>query len=81
MKARCSMEFAFPDEKRAEAAAKAVSHEGGVGNRSTVRTTRKGSALVLEIDAQDVVALRATANAYLRALQVFEGVEAKGPEL
>jgi len=80
MKAKCSMEFAFPDDKRAEAAAKAVSHEGDVGNRSTVKITRKGSTLTLEIDAKDVVALRATANAFLRALQVFEGV-AKEPEV
>ena len=81
MKAKCSMEFAFPDDKRAEAAAKAVSHEGDVGNRSTVKITRKGSTLTLEIDAKDVVALRATANAFLRALQVFEGIGAKEPEL
>jgi len=80
MKARCSMEFVFPDENRADAAATAVSHEGDVGDRSTVKITRKGAVLALEIDAKDVVALRATANAFLRALQVFEGV-VKEPEL
>lgn len=75
MKAKCSMEFFFPDAGRADAAAKAVSHEGDVGNRSTVKITRNGASLVLDVEAQDVVALRATANAFLRALQVFEGVK------
>ncbi|VVC04836.1 KEOPS complex subunit Pcc1 [Candidatus Bilamarchaeum dharawalense] len=75
IKATCSMKIEFPDEKSAEAAEKAISHEGDVGNRSTTRITKKGKVLTLDIDAHDVVALRATANACLRALQVFESLK------
>lgn len=72
-----SIEVEFPDEKAANAAAKAMSHEGDIGNRSTTKITIKGKVLTVHINAQDVVALRATANACLRALQVFESLERK----
>ncbi len=75
MRATCSIEVGFPDAKAAEAALKAVSHEGGIGNRSALKLSRKADTLMLGIEADDIVALRATANACLRALQVFEGVE------
>ena len=69
------MSFDFQDENAAGAAVKAISHEGEIGNRSKTRITKKGSILTIEIEAQDVVALRATANACLRALQVFESID------
>ncbi|MCI0503759.1 hypothetical protein L0Y65_03545 [Candidatus Micrarchaeota archaeon] len=75
MKARCAIEVGFPDAKAADAALRAVSHEGDIGNRSVLKLTRKADTLMLGIEADDIVALRATANACLRALQVFEGVE------
>ena len=37
--------------------------------------TKKKKLLAIDIEAGDVVALRAAANAYLRALQVCEGIE------
>jgi len=46
-----------------------------VGSRSTTRITKKKKLLAIDIEAGDVIALRAAANAYLRALQVFEGIE------
>ncbi len=75
MISRFHLEVEFPDHAAAEAACKAVSHEGDVGNRSSAKISAKGSRLELEIEAADVVALRATANACLRALQVFEDIE------
>jgi tRNA threonylcarbamoyladenosine modification (KEOPS) complex Pcc1 subunit len=72
---RCVLEVEFPDEKSLDAAAQAVSHEGSVGERATSSVMKRDKSLVVEIKAKDVVALRATANAYLRALQVFESVE------
>lgn len=75
MRARCAIEVGFPDAKAADAALKAVSHEGSVGNRSAIKFRREAETLTLEIEAGDIVALRAAANACLRALQVFEGVE------
>lgn len=75
MDAKGSFEIEFPDEKAANAAATAISHEGDVGDRSTIKIAIKGKVLTVHINAQDVVALRATANACLRALQVFESLE------
>jgi len=72
---RCRLEMEFPDEKSRDAAAKALSHEGSVGKRAASKVIKKKKALAVEIEAGDVVALRATANAYLRALQVFEEVQ------
>lgn len=75
MKARCAIEAGFPDAMAAEAALAAVSHEKEAGGRSRIRISRKGAALALEIEADDIVALRAAANACLRALQAIEGAE------
>ena len=75
MKARCLIEVVFPDAKAVDAAIKAVSHEGDIGNRSITKITKKDDVFSLEIEAEDVVALRATANAFMRALSVFEGIE------
>jgi tRNA threonylcarbamoyladenosine modification (KEOPS) complex Pcc1 subunit len=75
MKTNGSLEVKFPNDKALEAAIKAISHEGDVGNRSTTKITKKDSTLKLEIEADDAVAFRATVNAYLRALQVIEGLE------
>ncbi len=75
MKSSSLMEFVFQDDKSALAAAKAVSHEGSVSKRSSSKIEQKDNILRIEIEAQDVVALRATANAFLRALQVIEEVQ------
>jgi tRNA threonylcarbamoyladenosine modification (KEOPS) complex Pcc1 subunit len=72
---RCMLKIEFPDDKAVEAAVKAVSHEGNVGNRATSKVMKKDKTLVVGINADDAVALRASANAYLRALQVFESIE------
>lgn len=68
------LEIDFPDAKTADAAVKALSHEGNVGRRSESKIRKKEKYLAIEIKAKDIVALRATTNAYLRALQVFESV-------
>jgi tRNA threonylcarbamoyladenosine modification (KEOPS) complex Pcc1 subunit len=75
MKSSTLMEFAFPDGKSAEAAARALSHEGSVSERSSSTIGQKDNILRIEIEAHDVVALRATSNAFLRALQVIEEVQ------
>jgi len=75
MKARCAIEAGFPDALAAEAALRAVSHEGNLNGRSSLRLSRKAEKLSLEIEADDIVALRAAANACLRALQAIEGAE------
>ena len=75
MKSSSRMEFVFPDKESAQAAAKAVSHEGSVSTRSSSKVEQKDNILRIEIEAQDAVALRATTNAFLRALQVIEEVQ------
>ncbi len=75
MKARCIIEVAFPDRNAAEAARISASHEGNIGNRSKTKIESNGNTLTLGIEADDIVALRASVNAFLRAFQVFEGVE------
>lgn len=74
MRIKCRIEAGFPDEKSRKAAVSAVSHEAKVAERSSAKITEDDKKMVLDIEARDVVALRATANAYLRALQVFEGI-------
>jgi tRNA threonylcarbamoyladenosine modification (KEOPS) complex Pcc1 subunit len=75
MRAKCLIDIEFPDERAVEAAMKAVSHEGNVGSRSHMALGRKGKRLLLNIEAGDVVAMRAAANACMRAIQVFESAE------
>lgn len=75
MKTKCFIEVGFPDKDAAKAALKAVSHEGSVGNRSGAKVSVAGQSLKIEISAEDVVALRAASNAFLRALQAFEDIE------
>jgi tRNA threonylcarbamoyladenosine modification (KEOPS) complex Pcc1 subunit len=79
MKSDCVVSIVFPDLKRLDAALAAISHEGGLSERSSAKTAvdRESRRLTLTIDAQDVVAMRATFNAYMRAFQVFEAVQAK----
>jgi len=77
MRSSSHVEVDFPDNASADAAMKAISHEGDIGGRSKMSLSKKGSTLRLDIDAQDVVALRACLNACLRALQVFEGIEVR----
>ncbi len=72
------IEYEFDSVDSTRAAIKALSHEGKVSNRSITTVTEKGKMLSIDIEAKDVVALRASMNAYLRALSVFEGVEKHG---
>ena len=75
MKSRCVIRVEFPDEESLGAAYEALSHEGSVGSRSSARVSKEGKSLAVEIEASDVVAMRAAANACMRALQAFEGIE------
>jgi len=78
MKNRCVLEIELPDEDSAKAAEKAVGHEGEIGSRSDSEIIRKGKKLMIRISAKDVVAMRATINAFMREFQVFEKIEIKG---
>lgn len=65
----------FRDRKTAGAAFRSLACEGNVSGRCRSETRLGGDAVRISAHADDVVALRATLNGFLRALQVFEGIE------
>jgi tRNA threonylcarbamoyladenosine modification (KEOPS) complex Pcc1 subunit len=66
--------------KSAEDALRALRGEGEKEGRFSSRAYRAGKEVVVEAECSDVVALRATLNAYLRYLQAIEGVKDGGQE-
>lgn len=74
---RCSgtVRVSFSDEKSAEDALRAVKGEEEKEGRFSSRAYRAGKEVLVEAECADVVALRATLNAYLRYLQAIEGIE------
>lgn len=74
MRASGRIKAAFPDEKSAEDALRALKGEEESSKRVGSRVFREGKQVVVEAEAMDMVALRATLNAYLRYLQVIENV-------
>ncbi|HSB47507.1 MAG TPA: KEOPS complex subunit Pcc1 [Candidatus Bilamarchaeum sp.] len=75
MKARCRMEVEFPDSASAKAAVDGLSHEKDIGERSRTEYARDGPKVLVTIESDDVIAMRAAANACMRALSVFEQLE------
>ena len=74
MKGKSRMEVKFDSEAGAKAALSALKQEEEFKKRSISKVTAVGSSIIIEVNAEDVVALRATANSYLRALQAMEAV-------
>lgn len=74
---RCSgtVRVSFSDDKRAEDALRALKGEEEKEGRYSSHATRVGKEVLVEAECADVVALRATLNAYLRYLQAIEGIE------
>ncbi len=50
----------------------ALEKEGASNARFSSEISAKGDKLVIKIEAEDIVALRATVNSYLRYLQTIE---------
>ncbi len=68
MKAKAVVRLKFPSEKHLQIAFNALKPETdrSTTTRSKTSLQKDGAFLVLEVEAQDTVALRATLNAYLR---------------
>lgn len=81
MKNTCKLEVQFPDAKSAKAAQIAISHEGNLGERSKSTVKLNNEKLEIIIDSLDTISSRATLNAYLRALSVFESINLKEKDL
>ncbi len=81
MKARATVRLQFTDEKRLVALVNALTPEVNrqIASRSEVMLKRDSQVLVLDVEARDTVALRATLNAYLRwinsTVNVLETIE------
>jgi tRNA threonylcarbamoyladenosine modification (KEOPS) complex Pcc1 subunit len=75
IKCTATLTLIFPEKKAAVGAAKAL--EGALKKRTDSDVSVKGDSLRIEIKADDIVALRASINAYLRQLQAIEAVEEK----
>ncbi len=70
----CVIMANFDSEKEAENARRSLAQEAKFKKRSVASMARDGSALAITIHADDVSALRATANSYLRLLKVLLSV-------
>ena len=68
MKAKAAVRLRFSDEKQLRAIADALlpEVERQVGVRSKTKLATEGLFLVLTVEAEDTVALRAALNSYLR---------------
>jgi tRNA threonylcarbamoyladenosine modification (KEOPS) complex Pcc1 subunit len=83
LKASAEVRLPFASEKQLAAVLGALTPEvqRQIGTRSKIALAAKGQTLVLFVEAQDTVALRAALNAYLRwinsMLDVLETLEKK----
>jgi len=81
MKAKASVRLRFSSEKQLTTLLKALAPEAKKPVTTRARTVleKEGNLLVLRVEAEDTVALRAALNAYLRwigsAVKVLEVVE------
>jgi tRNA threonylcarbamoyladenosine modification (KEOPS) complex Pcc1 subunit len=68
VKAKATVRLKFPSEKQLETALRALKPEvkKPTSSRSRENLEKEGMFLILKIEADDTVALRATLNAYLR---------------
>lgn len=81
MKAKATVRLPFASKKRLNALVNALTPEVNkqIATRSKVTLKTEGTLLVLDVEAQDTVALRAALNSYLRwinsTVNVLEAVE------
>lgn len=71
-----SLEFDYPDERRARIVERSVAVEVGEIDdaRSSVRVHREGRTVVVIVEADDLVALRAGVNTWIRLVETAEAV-------
>lgn len=75
MRSKGMLEIEFADEKSAKSALLALKQEEDFRKRVSSSVSVKGKMLFIKIDANDVVAFRATMNSYLRNVQIMEQLE------
>ncbi|MFA5106040.1 MAG: KEOPS complex subunit Pcc1 [Candidatus Micrarchaeia archaeon] len=75
VRSECLLKFHFGTRKQAADAMAALSQETEFKKRGGSEITARGKTLEVRISADDPVALRATANSYLRLLSVIDKIE------
>ncbi|AFK18348.1 KEOPS complex Pcc1-like subunit [Haloferax mediterranei ATCC 33500] len=75
-----SLEFDYPDERRARVVERSVAVEVGEIDdaRSGASVDRDGNTVVVTVEADDLVALRAGVNSWIRLVETAETVAAAG---
>lgn len=73
MKTRAELMIEFPSIPAAQAARKALEESEFKGNRTRCRVEKKDHTVLISVEAEDTVALRAMVNSYLRHAQLIEG--------
>ncbi|ELZ58397.1 MULTISPECIES: KEOPS complex subunit Pcc1 [unclassified Haloferax] len=78
-----SLEFDYPDERRARVVERSVAvEEGEIDDaRSGARVAREGRTVVVTVEADDLVALRAGVNSWIRLVETAERVASAGDAL
>jgi tRNA threonylcarbamoyladenosine modification (KEOPS) complex Pcc1 subunit len=72
---KAKLTFTFPSSKAAGDALAALQQETEFKRRARASLFQKGRDLIIKINADDIIALRATVNAYLRGIQVIKAIE------
>ncbi len=72
---KATINFIFDTENAALCAVTALKGEEAFKKRSTSNIIHKGKEVTIMIESSDSVSLRASINAYLRDVQVFEDLE------
>lgn len=75
MKGSIKLEIEFPTKKSAEDAKTALERETNTNKRFSSKIKIQNKQLLITVEGEDMVALRATANSFLRYLQVIEKLE------
>ena len=75
MKNKAELRLVLKDKEQVEAVLRALAHEEDFKKRSVSIITRNGNEIIIKVESEDVVSLRASLNAYLRDIQVIEGIE------
>jgi len=75
-KASAVIKLRFPSEEEPRIIERALKPEteSSPRHRSRIRATRKGRNLILEFEAKDTTALRASVNSYISWLQLLNDV-------
>lgn len=75
MKGTSILKSKFSSKEAAENAKKSLEKETNTNKRFSSKIYIENNVLVVEIEGEDMVALRATTNSFLRYLQVIEQLD------